>query len=55
MAYYSKAKCFGTSGSTDNGGLAEKKKLKKKQIGINHTREGISRGRQPAGQVEGEQ
>jgi hypothetical protein len=27
----------------------------KKQIGINHTPEGISRGRQPAGQVEGEQ
>jgi hypothetical protein len=30
-------------------------KKKKKQIGINHTREAISRARQPAGQVEGEQ
>jgi hypothetical protein len=28
---------------------------KKKQIGINHTRQGIGRGHQPAGQVEGEQ
>jgi hypothetical protein len=28
---------------------------KKKQIGINHTRKGIGRGRQPAGQVEGEE
>jgi hypothetical protein len=31
------------------------KKKKKKQIGINHTQEGIGHGRQPAGQVEGEQ
>jgi hypothetical protein len=30
-------------------------KQKKKQIGINHTREGIGRGRQPAGQVNGGQ
>jgi hypothetical protein len=30
-------------------------KKKKKQIGINHTQEVISHGRQPAGQVEGEQ
>jgi hypothetical protein len=30
-------------------------KQKKKQIGINHTREGIGHGRQPSGQVEGEQ
>jgi hypothetical protein len=28
---------------------------KKKQIGVNHTREGIGCSRQPAGQVEGEQ
>jgi hypothetical protein len=28
---------------------------KKKQIGINHTLEGIGCGHQPAGQVEGEQ
>jgi hypothetical protein len=32
----------------------KKKKEKKKQIGIQHTREGIGRGRQPAGQVESE-
>jgi hypothetical protein len=31
-----------------------KKKKKKKQIGINHTREGIGRVHQPAGQVKGE-
>jgi hypothetical protein len=31
------------------------KKKKKKQIGINPTKEGIGHGRQPAGQVEGEQ
>jgi hypothetical protein len=30
-------------------------KKKKTQIGINHIQEGISRGRQPAGQIEGEQ
>jgi hypothetical protein len=28
---------------------------KKKRIGIYHTKEGIGHGRQPAGQVEGEQ
>jgi hypothetical protein len=32
-----------------------RKGKKMKQIGINHTQEGISHGRQPAGQVEGEQ
>jgi hypothetical protein len=31
------------------------KKKKKKQIEIDHTQEGINHGRQPAGQVEGEQ
>jgi hypothetical protein len=31
------------------------RKKKKKQIGMNHTREGIGGSRQPAGQVEGEQ
>jgi hypothetical protein len=30
-------------------------KKKEKQIGINHTQEGIFHGSQPAGQVEGEQ
>jgi hypothetical protein len=30
-------------------------KQKKKQIGIDHTREGIGHCRQPSGQVEGEQ
>jgi hypothetical protein len=30
-------------------------KKKKKQIEINHTQEGISHGRQHAGQVEGEE
>jgi hypothetical protein len=29
--------------------------MKKKVIGVNHTQEGIGHGRQPAGQVEGEQ
>jgi hypothetical protein len=33
----------------------KEKEKKKKQIGMNHTREGIGRCRQPAGQVEGEQ
>jgi hypothetical protein len=33
----------------------KKKKDKKNQIGIKHTREGIGRGLQPAGQVESEQ
>jgi hypothetical protein len=28
---------------------------KKKQLGINHTQEGIGNSRQPAGQVEGQQ
>jgi hypothetical protein len=32
-----------------------KKKKKKMQIGIDHIREGIGHGHQPAGQVEGEQ
>jgi hypothetical protein len=36
----------------DQSSMAQKKK---KQIEINHTQEGIRRGRQPAGQVEGEQ
>jgi hypothetical protein len=31
------------------------KKKKKKRSSINHTQEGIGHGRQPAGQVEGEQ
>jgi hypothetical protein len=29
--------------------------MKKKQIGINHTQEGVGHGRQPAGHVDGEQ
>jgi hypothetical protein len=35
--------------------MKQKKKKKKKQIRVNHTREGIGRGCQPAGQVEGGQ
>jgi hypothetical protein len=38
-----------------NGRNEEEKEEKKKQIGINHTQEGIGHGRQPARQVEGQQ